>query len=244
MKTALALLLSPLWLGCPSFSTLGSARTLNKGAREAMVSPAAYGQPKGPAPTIEGALRYGLADRFEVGGRLWLLGGQIESKVGLLRPDSAREGLNVSLFTSVGYFGLLSMPWPALGYGGSLGGGGGSSASTQALTASAGLLGGYRVGGHEITLGPRVLYAALFRGTESAEVTSVGGSLGVSVRILEWLRLVPEVSVLYPLRGDFALSEMHPGIASPGAPIFRAGIGVTFTREEAPQPPVPDPEET
>src|SRR5581483_2936594 len=84
--------------GCPSFSTFGLARTLNKGAVQGLVAPGcggaiAIGNKTGTTvgagyPLLEGGVRVGVTDHVEVGGRLGFNGITGEGKFALIRSET------------------------------------------------------------------------------------------------------------------------------------------------------------
>lgn len=187
---ALTLIGSTLLLGCPSVSSLTSARTLDEGQLQFVISPTISGVgttgPEGTGvpmiPMAEGQFRYGITDNVELGGKLWLGGFAAHMKFGLVRSHED-SGFNLSLDPGLSYAGI------------SVGG-----ATAGAVYVYLPLLMGVRFGnGHEFTFGPRVVpvLGGAFTSNDgtSAYAVLAGGSLGASFN-LGALRLMPEVSLL------------------------------------------------
>jgi hypothetical protein len=99
--------------GCTTITTLGSARTLDEGEGELSFGAGLQAvtvkdtfEKEGllgtaPVQTLEGQIRYAVADRTEPGMRLSLSGGNIEAagdlKIGILRPARNQAGVAISL---------------------------------------------------------------------------------------------------------------------------------------------------
>ena len=70
--------------GCPSMSTIGSARTMDAGSTQFFVAPAYSSFSMGGEPLRQPQLelggRYGITDNVELGAKLWLPGLELESK--------------------------------------------------------------------------------------------------------------------------------------------------------------------
>lgn len=187
--------------GCPTASSLTSARTLDKGTLEFTVAPTfinavSVRNDEGQAvastvgiPSAEAQMRYGINDNLEVGAKLWLGGFAGHLKVGLLRSESETEGFNLSFDPGVSYAGI-----------------GGTGAGVGVLYLYLPVLAGYRFDGHEIIIGPRIVPVlagvTLGSGTGSGMTVLAGGSMGVSLRLGESFRLHPEISLLSPVNQD------------------------------------------
>lgn len=234
-------------MGCLSTSTMGLARTLNKGAVQGWaavegggvvaVAPTAStgGVPVSTAsgtgyPMVEGGVRFGASDHVELGARLGFNGIGIEGKVAFLRSPTMDSGLNLSINPQVGFFGVT------LG-----------SVFFGVISAQLPVLFGIDFGGHELVFGPKLhnqLYLAGTSGT-SADATaaidllSVGGSVGFAIK-LGPVRLMPEVSFIVPFFASGAVtgSSAVSGVGLGGF-AFQGGIALLFgTREgyERPEP--------
>jgi hypothetical protein len=179
-------LLALLATGCASTSTMGLARTLNKGAVQGWVAgegggiivPATTSSPgsSGPGtgyPMVEGGVRFGASDHVELGARLGFNGLTLEGKFALLRSPTMDSGVNLSLNPMVGFFGLT------LG-----------SAFLGNVAFQLPVLIGIDFAGHELVFGPR-LYDQLYFGGVSTGTTSgsvalnllsAGGSIGFAIK--------------------------------------------------------------
>ena len=228
--------------GCASTSTMGLARTLNKGAFQGwvaaegggIVDPAAGG---GGYPMVEGGVRVGLTDRAELGARLGFNGIGAEGKFALLRSETTESGVNLSLNPGIGFFGF-----------------GGAGALIGNLSFQLPLLIGIDFGGHELVIGPRLTDQLFFgaiaaSGSNNASVAvnllSAGASIGMAFKLGPAIRLMPEVSISVPF---FATAGASTGSgssafgsgASVGGFIFQAGLGFLFGSANAYDPePVP-----
>lgn len=86
------LVLALLGPGCASYSTRLSPRPIPKGETELGLSADLWlserkTQGRAILPVAEMSLRYGLSDRVDIGGKINLLGGELNAKVALLRND-------------------------------------------------------------------------------------------------------------------------------------------------------------
>lgn len=205
-------------LGCPSASTLSSARTLDRGRVQAFGGFSAYGLRGGDGSLIaipQGELgaRYGVTDRVEVGARAWFIGAAVDSKLALLRPESPESGWNVSVDPGLGYQGNWAL------YGSLVDS---NASGTSVMSVSLPLLVGRRfAGAHELTFALRGL-DQLMLGTRSGRLDVshllwVGGTVGASFRVGPSVRLGPEVGVIYPF---------VPGTRSLELLFFQAGVGL------------------
>lgn len=221
--------------GCASTSTMGLARTLNKGAVQGWIAAEGGGivvpsaTPGGGAgtgyPMVEGGVRFGASDHVELGARLGFNGLTLEGKFALLRSPTMDSGINLSLNPMAGFFGL------------SVG-----SAFIGNVAFQLPLLIGIDFAGHELVFGPRIYdqlyFGGLSSGTTSGSVAlnllSAGGSIGFAIKAGP-IRILPEVSVLVPFLSTGAVSG--GGSASTGVDvggfIFQAGIGFLFGTRDA-----------
>lgn len=237
-----------LLTGCPSVSTFGLARTLNQGAVQGWVAPGGGGafatETTGGTtttttagyPVLEGGVRYGVTDQFELGAMLGFSGVAVDGKIALLRSLSMEKGLNLSLDPGVGF----------IGYGASVSGG--SSSFVGVLNLYLPILFGIDFGGHELVLGPRLLDQVLFGNVTSGSSSSsgtedvlyVGGSIGFAIRASSVVRILPEISVGVPVWASFN------GVSGSGfgGLAFQGGIAILFgssTQYDPPEPPPPPP---
>ena len=206
MRSALFLGCALALCACPTVSTLGSARTLDKGRTQVAVGLSSLGsvyvrQPQGGrtpplAANAEVAVRHGVRDGLELGGRLWGSGLMGEARLGLLRSDG-QTGFDLALHASLGvvYFPLEGMIPSGL--------------------AQFAVLGGYNVSGTQVFGGVRAMDRLLwYQGP--INTLNVGLTVGVSIQLTDTLRLVPELTALAPVA------------SSANDIIVQSGIGVLF----------------
>lgn len=213
MRTLFAgglLALSFALMGCPSTTTLGMARTLDKGHLQLAVAPGIYGfvplpgaPYEGPPGTVqlEVAGRYGLTDDVEMGLKLWLYGAQLESKLSLLRsrPDS---GIDIALAPAGG----------AVFYSQGVGAPGQYNFHLPLLI-------GFNLDGSQLVLAPRLTDVVLVYPSRS-NILLGGGSVGFAIKITPSLRLMPEISALRPMFG--ATTQTNASL------LFQFGLGILF----------------
>ncbi len=231
-----ALALAPLWLACPSVSTMGSARTLQAGALQGFVGPGLYAATSSSSPTvtlpqIEGGIRYGVTDRVELGAKFWLLGFNVEGKFALFRPESPDEGVNLSIAPGLGYLTLGDST-------------AGTASTSGVLNLYVPVLLGIRLRGHELIFAPKLIDTLVFGtstgGAGTGNILSFGASLGFAVKLADGFRIVPEIAVLYPA----ILSDTSTGTSTFGRSlVFQGGIGFLFGGAEERRAPVSSPEE-
>lgn len=185
---------------CPSFSTMGTARTIGRGKSQLLVAAEGMGAVSGTGvgvlPQLEIAGRYGLTDDVELGAKGWYLGAAIDAKVQLLRSPNPESGLDLAIDPTLG--------WSA----------------PNKLTVGVPLLLGVNVpGGHQLVIGPRLVDELWFDpalpASRAANTLLAGTSLGFAWKISDRVRIMPELSFLYPLA------------APPGVSTY-AGAGVAY----------------
>lgn len=238
--------------GCASVSTMGLARTLNQGAVQGWVAPegggvvaltgasTVAGSTGVGYPLLEGGIRVGVTDHFELGARLGLSGIGLEGKIGFLRSPTMDTGINLSLNPGVTYVGFGAGP-----------------AFLGTLTFHLPVLIGIDFGGHELVLGPRFIDQLVFAGvsgtgsaTSSAGINVIyaGGSVGVALKVGSSLRILPEVSIGVPLVITGTVGTSSATAVGAGGLIFQAGVAFLFGTsnsydppEALPTPPPPPP---
>ncbi len=180
--------------GCASFTTMGTATTIEKGSVQAFVAPEAEmvgsetGKP-GTLPQLEAGLRYGLTERVEIGSKVWGLGAGLDSKIQLLRSVSRDSGIDLAIdpglsYVNVGLAGLVP--------------------TTRVVSFYLPVLVGMNFeGGHQLVGGARLVEQIAW--SEGGQVPSTrqilwsGASLGFAFKISDGFRLMPEVAVALPL---------------------------------------------
>jgi hypothetical protein len=223
MKKVLPLLpvLALLLAGCPSFSTMGTARTLPKGKGQFFIAPGATvlqdfqrrddgSYESFGLPSIEFGGRYGVTDRVELGGKVWMIGMEIDSKFALVRSDSPDAGVDVALAPAVSVYPFRS----------------GDTDATYAYLHLP-LLVGINAGGSQLVLGPRVSDLIIRGGGEDLNVVLLGGSLGYAWKLGEGFRLLPEVSMTYPVHVSQGGTSSSLSLEPKGA-MFQASLGFLF----------------
>lgn len=231
---------------------MGLARTLNAGKVQGWVAPEGAGvvAVQGSSsvgvgyPNIEGGVRVGLTDHFELGGKLGLSGITVDGKIGLIRSASMDQGFNLSIDPGIGFIGF--------GTGASAGGASGG-AFIGTVSFHLPVLFGIDFAGHELVIGPRLSDQFVFSGSGSSSATAnffaVGGSVGFAIRLGRSFRILPEVAVSVPVVASAGISGLGAvSGAGFGGFLIQGGIGFLFgsadayeSEEPPPPPPLPAP---
>jgi hypothetical protein len=211
--------------GCLSLTTFQTADTNGRGKLQMALEGSSTGitTPSGSVsiPTSNVAARYGVTDNVDIGARVGTVGGELMAKV---RLSGAPGQLSLALAPSVG--------------GISLGG-------ASLLSAQLPVLVGVPLGQHQLVLSPKVhIYRASAIGdttsengttqvTASASLISAGTGVALALKLGESLRIVPELSVIYPLMvtgsaSDGSTTETGSGMVNANGAIYQAGIGLLF----------------
>ncbi|WP_338863633.1 hypothetical protein [Myxococcus stipitatus] len=185
--------------GCVSVSHVQTADTLGQGKFQFAIEPGLGGAGVVSGGDVEGfyyphvdlSMRYGVADRVDLGVRIGSSLAELQSKFLLTQPDN--PDLAISLAPSV--MGLFV-------------GTDEDAVVGSYVNVALPLLVGFKTsGGSEFVLGPRVSYTRIGAGGggESAGVNllSVGTSVGYAIRVTEGFRLMPEVGFSVPVVGKF-----------------------------------------
>jgi len=145
----------------------------------------------------------------EVGGKVWLIGAEIDTKFALLRSASADAGVDVSLAPAVSFYPFRS----------------GDTNATYAWLHLPLLL-GVNTGGSQLVLGPRLSDLIIHGAGEDLNVVLVGGSLGYAWKLGDGFRLLPEVSVAWPVH----VQDNTTSVTSlePKGAMIQAGLGFVF----------------
>lgn len=233
--------------GCASLSNVQTADTLGKGNVQVGIEPGLWGGAgSGGAtfvPHVDASIRYGVADRVDLGVRAGSSFLELQSKFLVTTPGD--PNLAVSIAPTVG--GLVG-----------IGTSSGTSGSAGLLNIGVPVLIGIKTsGGSEFVIGPRMQNIILFGGSGSSSgsvyLMGVGGSLGFYWRIADNFGLLPEVSAVYPVVGAAAASGAGAtglqGLSAGGALMqFKLGIIIGGGRKpsssnpdlrQAPPPPPP-----
>ena len=207
--------------GCPSMTTLGSARTLDAGKTQFFVAPewASFSMGGEPLrqPQVELGGRYGITDDIEVGAKLWLPGLELESKFAILRPEKDEGNWDLSVAPGISYIGGMSGTATGSGY------------ELHVLTVYLGLPVGYRFAcGNEIVVGPKLANQTWTTEDESgstANLLYLGTSLSYLWHVTEGIIIAPEFAIASPM------VESVPGFGTDvgiGAVLWQAGIAFLF----------------
>lgn len=207
--TVVSVLMGVLGTGCASVSHVQTADTLGAGRFQFGIEPGVMGAAVlggednaaagGYVPHFDLALRYGVAERVDVGIRLGSSLAELQTKFLLTQPDDPVKAISLAPSISGASFGSGTTS-------------DGESASTNYLNVSAPLLVGFKTkGGSELVLGPRVMWTRIAGnvGNDGAAVNiiSVGASVGYALRITEGFRLMPEVGLSFPVVGQVSTTN-------------------------------------
>jgi hypothetical protein len=192
-----------LLAGCPSFTTMGTARTTPLGKTQLYVATGGVQlrdwrlqDSAGSTGTLESVglpqfeigVRHGVSDTVEVGGKIWFLGAELDSKFQLLRSPGEGSGIDVALAPALSLYPFTAED--------------SSGADVQAIFAWAHLplLVGVNIGGgSQLVIGPRLSDMIVSAGGETTNVFWAGGSLGLALKMGPTFRILPEVSIAYPV---------------------------------------------
>lgn len=181
-----------IFAGCPSFTTMGTARTLEKGKGQFYVAlggtslqsfetNSAGNTESIGLPSFELGGRYGVADGVEMGGKIFPVGAELNAKIALVRPETP-AGLNVSIGPAVSAYPFTS---------------GDNSVLLAWLHLP--VLCGFNFGGSELVIAPRISDLILSDGANSINTVFLGGSLGFAFKVSDGFRILPEVSFASPV---------------------------------------------
>lgn len=241
----LLLTAAALGTGCASISNVQTADTLGKGNVQVGIEPGLWGVASGAGtgflPHVDASIRYGVADRVDLGVRAGSSFLELQGKFLLTTPGD--PNIAVSIAPTVGGIAVF-------------GGDGSTGGSAGLLNIGVPVLVGIKVGGgSEFVIGPRLQNFVVFGsggGTGGAGyVMALGGSLGFFWRIADNFGLMPEVAAAYPVVGGVSsIAGGLQGVGSSGAFVqFKLGVMIGGGRKppsnpdlrQAPPPPPPMP---
>ena len=200
--------------GCASMATMQTANTL--GEEKMQVGLETTYQRFGDSnngfayPHLNVAVRYGVTDSIDVGGRIGQSGTEFMAKFQL--TDKASSTV-LSLAPSVGGFAL-----------------GADDETLTSLYYQVPLLVGFSTtGGSQLVLGPKIQHWLLMGGGGTVGLLNVGATVGYAAKIGNSFWLMPEVGAFYPLAvhgsssngGDIAVGEVEGSI-------LHFGLGMLF----------------
>lgn len=227
MKLLALLVPMALLTGCPSFTTMGTARTIPEGNTQWYLQTGAV-QLQGwttdsagmdedfTLPAFEFGARHGITDDVEIGGKLWLLGVELNSKFQLYRSPVAGSGVDLALAPALSFYPF-------------------STENDQGKNETAilswvhlPLLVGVNTGpmGSQLVIGPRLSATVVSVEGNTGALLWGGGSLGYSVVVRRNFRFLPEISVMYPFAVASSVRSTTD-LAFRGV-IVQAGLGFVF----------------
>jgi hypothetical protein len=247
LKSAIAVAAIACFAGCASFSTFKTARALDQGQTQvtfsgsAIVDTIPYNDGTGRQyvrgdPQFELGVRYGIVDGFDLGVKVWSLGGEINSTISIVRS----RYFDLALAPSVG---LVNYSYDSAcdAFGDNC-----NTINVLELFAKVPLLFGVRFGPqqeHELVFGPEVVPITVLTGDDYGNGTSssgllLGGVLGVSIKTTPWLRIMPELTVLTPVVHYFDGTDssgvyesgygLINGYGRAGSVLYQAGLGFSW----------------
>jgi hypothetical protein len=243
LRPTIALVAIGCFTGCASFSTMKTARAIDPGTSQVTFSGGVVGanvpyddgsgrvhHPAGPQ--FELGVRYGIADGFDLGAKVWALGGELNSTISLVRSSV----FDLALAPSIGIVSYnYGTDCDQFGYNCD------DSVDVLELFAKIPLLFGVRFGPqqeHELVFGPEIVPVFVAAGDENtgASVATsgalLGGVVGVSFKVSPWLRLMPEVTVLTPISGYFVPPDSEENYINsfgrPNSVFYQVGLGFSW----------------
>jgi hypothetical protein len=237
------LLLLGFATGCASISSVQSADTLGRGNLQGAIEPGLWGGTSSRSgvqviPHVDGAVRFGVTDRVDLGVRAGMSFLELQTKFLLTEPGNPR--LAMSLAPTVG--GIFSS--------------GGGNTQEGIFNAAVPLLIGVKfAGGHQLILGPRAQGFLIVANGSLTPIVAVGSSVGFLWQVGDNFGLLPEVAVLVPVVGAATTSQLLFQGLNTGAAFVQFKLGLMFGRARGvgaqrapgpvsppPAPPLPAPE--
>ena len=243
LVSAALVVLSLLSSGCLTLGSAQTASTLGKGRVSGGVeaSLVAETQPQWPpvanqgvggffsngrgVPSVNGFIRFGVAERIDLGLRAGGSVLEVQSKFQLTSPDSQ---FVLSLAPALSGFYLPSVQVRETG------GFTRNTATYGALVVPLPLLLGYKIKNHELVLGARVTNMLGFvrapgsQTTTSGYALSLGGTLGIALRLGNAFIMMPELAISAPVYSTFVGSFGDGSSVSSGWVYFGGGISFQF----------------
>jgi hypothetical protein len=181
-----------LLAGCPSFTTMGTARTIEKGKGQFYVALGgislqdfeqdAAGEANSIGlPTFEFGGRWGVADGVEVGGKVFPIGAELNAKFALIRPETP-AGLNLAVGPAASVYAFPS-----------------DEDTFTLVWLHLPLLVGLNMGGSELVIAPRISDLMVSGGGDSINTVFAGGSLGFAWKVSDGFRILPEIAFTTPI---------------------------------------------
>lgn len=191
--------------GCAAIGSTQTADTVGAGRLQVGVEPGVTAllprtsnERPSLTPLVDVSVRYGAAERLDLGVRAGQSGLGLETKV-MLTPRAWPVLISVAP-------AIMAKLEPA---------GEPLSIVGQTFSAALPLLVGVRIGPHQLVLGPRV-HGFVFLPNDgvssSYRALMAGGSLGVAVRVSRAVAVMPELAVLLPLVQSGDVPTMGAGV--------------------------------
>lgn len=190
--------------GCAAIGSTQTADTLGTGRLQVGVEPGVTAllprtsnERPSLTPLVDVSVRYGAAERLDLGVRAGQSGLGLETKV-MLTPRAWPVLLSFAP-------AIMAKLEPA---------GEPVSIVGQTFSAAIPLLIGVRLGAHQLVLGPRAQGFVFLPGdgTGSYRVLMAGGSVGVALRVSRAVAVMPELALLLPVAQSGAAPPMGAGV--------------------------------
>jgi hypothetical protein len=202
--------------GCPSIQSVQTAETVGEGNFQFAIEPGvigvAGGGTGGVLPTINLSARYGITDRFDLGGRFGTSLIELHVKYMFTDPSTADSTVQAALAPQLG--GVFI-------------GGAGASAGYGWLTVP--VLIDIPVGEHDFVIGPRAQVIFVGAGGASGAVLNVGSSVGFAAKVGKAARILPEFALVVPV---FAGAGGETAFVGEGA-LFTVNVGILLGGRES-----------
>jgi hypothetical protein len=202
--------------GCASFSSVQTADTLGRGRIQAAVEPGLWGavstQGPGVIPHVDGAVRFGVSDRVDLGVRAGMSFLEFQSKFQFTEPSNPLVAVSIA---------------PTLG--GLFTNGSSDGSAAGILNVALPVLIGVKFGGNQLVLGPRAQGFFIFANGNAVPIIAVGSSVGFMWRLTDNFGLMPEVAVLAPVVGANEAAMLFRGLNTGGA-FVQFKVGILFGR--------------
>lgn len=227
---ALLLAAAALGSGCASISNVQTADTLGKGNVQVGIEPGLWGAASGSGtgflPHVDASIRYGVAERVDIGVRAGSSFLELQGKFLVTTPGD--PNIAVSIAPTVGGIAIF--------------GGSGTTGGTAGLiNVGVPVLVGIKVGGgSEFVIGPRAQNIIFFGSGGgsggSVYLLGLGGSLGFFWRIADNFGLLPEVSAVYPVVGNISSLGSSAAFSGGGGALLQFKLGVMIGGGRKPKP--------
>jgi len=207
--------------GCASLNAAQTANTMGRGGLQLGLEPAvegfssSVGQGTSIAPRVDLAVRYGITDTVDIGGKVGSSLFEFNAKFQFTDPKD--KSLVVSLAPSVGGFVF-----------------GSSGDTVGAFTIKVPLLIGFGIGGegNQLVLGPNIQNILVEEGNSDGtsgvvDLFGLGISVGYVFKVGDGFRLMPEAGILVPIVGAASASNGNSS-TNVGSSGFIWQFGLTF----------------